>query len=288
MALSLAEFLKLEYKPGAHIIGRGILPCRGRLFLAGSPKTNKSYVMLNIMLDLARGRDLFGAEYKNGKPVFPVNKPWCVLYLEMELGEQGLLERLRGKAGQAGLATGLVPEGLPLFLQARDTSMRLDTPAGRDFINQVVKATKPDLVVFDPFAKFNLGNENDVQQMGAVLRVADHITEDYGAATAFIHHIGKQDPDPAKQKRGGDRLRGSSALFADTDTMVEVTRLSTEHALEPILKLSFELRRGEPIEDIFVQRHRDGQVSWMGEGFVWGQTQNGKNENYPKGPYKDL
>lgn len=278
----LADFLKKEYKPEAHIIGRGILPCQGRLILGGTPKSNKSFLMLNILLDLVRGRNLFGAEYTSGKAVFPVNKQWRVLYLEMELGEQGLLERLRGTEGHAGLTTGLSAEGLPFFIQTRDTAMRLDTPDGRDFIDQVVHSTKPDLVVFDPFAKFNLGNENDVQEMGAVLRIADHITEDHGTATAFIHHIGKMDPDPNKQKRGGDRLRGSSAIFADLDTFIEVDRLSSPHAAEPVLRLSFELRRGEPVEDIFVRRHRDGLVTWLGAEYQFG---NPSAEKYPKPRY---
>lgn len=286
MPESLSDFLKKEYKPGAHIIGRGILPCQGRMILGGTPKSNKSYLMLNMLLDLARGRDLFGAEYKSGRPVFPVNKSWRVLYLEMELGEQGLLERLRGTEGRAGLTTGLTTEGLPFYIQTRDTAMRLDTPEGRDFISQVVGAVRPDLTVFDPFAKFNLGDENDVQEMGMVLRVADHLTEDFGTATAFIHHIGKQDPDPNKQKRGGDRLRGSSAIFADVDTFLEVNRLSSEHTAEPVLKLSFELRRGEPIEDIFVRRLRDGTVQWLGQDFSFETPK--KEENWPKGKYRGL
>lgn len=287
MALSLADFLKLEYKPGAHVIGRGVLPCAGKLFMAGSPKTNKSFLMLNIMLDLARGRRLFDATYANGTPVLPVPQPRRVLYLEMEMGEQGLLERLRGTEGHPGLAEGIQAEGLPFFIQTRDTAMRLDTPEGRDYIEGIVKATKPDVVVFDPFAKFNLSNENDSQEMGAVMRVADHLVEDYGTAVAFVHHIGKQDPDPAKQKRGGDRMRGSSALYGDLDTLIEVTRKSSEHHPEPVLELSFELRRGEPISPIFVQRKRDGSIVWLEEGYTFGGTAE-RTEKYGKAKYKDL
>jgi len=287
VALSLADFLKLEYKPGAHVIGRGILPCGGKLFMAGSPKTNKSFLMLNIMLDIVRGRRLFNATYASGVPVLPVPQPRRVLYLEMEMGEQGLLERLKGKEGRPGLAVGIEAEGLPLFIQSRDTAMRLDTPEGRDYIESLVKAIQPEVVVFDPFAKFNLSNENDSQEMGAVMRVADHIVEDFKTAVVFVHHIGKQDPDPAKQKRGGDRMRGSSALYGDLDTLVEVTRLSSEHTPEPVLKLSFELRRGEPIEDLFVRRLRDGTIEWLGDSFTFGGP-DVKVSQWPKGKYRSL
>lgn len=285
MVQILSEFLKNEYKPLAHAIGRGVLPCGGKLFLAGSPKTGKSFLIMNVMLDLARGRRLFDASYPNGSPVLPVPQPRRILYLEMEMGEQGLLERLRGVEGKPGLTTDLDPNGLPLFIQTRDTAMRLDTPDGRDYIEGLMRATTPEVVVFDPFAKFNLSSENDSQEMGAIMRVADHLIEDYKTSVIFIHHISKQDPDPNKQKRGGDRMRGSSALHGDLDTLVEVTRLSHERALEPILKLSFELRRGEPIEDLFVQRRRDGTITWLGPDFEFGS---GKSESYPRGKYKNL
>lgn len=284
LAQILEDFLKTEYKPEAHIIGRGVLPVGGKLFLAGSPKTNKSFLMLNVMMDLVRGRNLFGATYKRGTPVLPVMQPWRVLYLEMELGEQGLLERLRGTEGRPGLLSGVEAAGLPLYIQPRDTGMRLDTPEGRDYISQIVNDTKPDVVVFDPFAKFNLSNENDAQEMGAVMRVADHLIEDYKTSVVFVHHIGKQNEE--HPRRGGDRLRGSSALFGDLDTLVEVTRKSNEHHPEPILELTFELRRGEPIEPIFVQRKRDGTIEWMGEGFEFGGG--AKKEPMPRGRYYKL
>jgi RecA-family ATPase len=270
VAQLVADFLKTEYRPEAHIIGRGVLPCKGKLILAGSPKANKSFVAMNLMLDLVRGRSIFDAHYKRGIPVLPVAQPWRVTYLEMELGEQGLLERLRGKDDKPGLLTDVAPEGLQWFVQPRDTAMRLDTPEGRDFIEGIMKESRPDVLFIDPLAKFHLSNENDSQEMGAVLRVCDHLVEDYNCAVVLVHHIGKQDPDPEKQKRGGDRLRGSSAIFADVDTLVEVTRKSNEHHPEPVLELNMTLRRGEPIESLFVQRMRDGHIEWLGEGYSFG------------------
>lgn len=287
MAQILSEFLKNEYKPGAHIIGRGLLPVGGKLILSGPPKANKSFVALNVMLDLVRGRDIFGARYKDGKAVLPVHKPWRILYLEQELGEQGLLERLRGKdEGHPGLCTPLLTDGLELFVQPRDTAMRLDTPKGRDYIGEIVKDIRPDVTVMDPFAKFNLSNENDSQEMGAILRTADHLIEDYNTAIMFIHHVGKQNQE--NPRRGLDRLRGSSAIGADVDTMIEINRRSPEHSLEPILELTFELRRGEPIERLFVIRHKDGVVEWMGDDYSYGETALAKKDKMPRVKYGDL
>lgn len=286
MAIVLADFLNIEYKPEAHIIGRGVLPVAGKMIVAGSPKANKSFFVLNMMMDLVRGRRIFDATYKRGIPVLPVQQPWRVLYLEQELGEQGLLERLRGTEAKPGLLTGIEAAGLPLYIQPRDTAMRLDTPEGRDYISQIVKDTKPDVTVFDPMAKFHLSDENSAQEMGAVLRVADHLIEDFGTAVVIVHHIGKQNED--NPRRGGDRLRGSSAIFGDVDTVCEVTRKSNEHHPEPVLELSFELRRGEPIESLFVQRRRDGSIEWLGEGYEFGGGSATKTTQWPKTRFAKL
>jgi hypothetical protein len=82
-------------------------------------------------------------------------------------------------------------------------------------------------------------------------------------------------------------MRGSSALYGDLDTLIEVTRKSNEHHPEPILELSFELRRGEPISPIYVQRKRDGTISWLGDGFTFGGSAE-KTEKWPKGKYRSL
>jgi hypothetical protein len=164
--------------------------------------------------------------------------------------------------------------------------MRLDTPEGRDYISNIVKEIKPDVTVLDPMAKFHLSDENSAQEMGAVLRVADHLVEDFGTAIVLVHHIGKQSED--NPRRGGDRLRGSSAIFGDVDTVCEVTRKSNEHHPEPVLELSFELRRGEPLESLFVQRHRDGSIEWMGEGYAFGGSETKQPQQWPKTRYARL
>lgn len=268
MAEQLSTFLTKEFKATPHLIGRGVLPAQGKLILGGEPKTNKSWIAMNAVFDLVRGRPIFGAQYKNGKAVLPVTKPFRVLYMEQEMGEEGLRDRLKGTEGRPGLASGMDWNGLDFFIKTRDTAMRLDTPDGRDFIYAELKQTKPDLVWMDPFSKFNLSDENSAQEMGAVLRVVDHMIEDFGCAVAINHHTTKPYKDDTRT--GGNRLRGSSAIYGDIDTYIGVERKSNEHHPEPVLQLDFTLRRGEPIERLFVQRLRDGTIEWLGEGYEFG------------------
>jgi RecA-family ATPase len=279
VALRLDEFLKLQFVPVPYVIGRGVLPVRGKLILGGAPKSNKSFVALNMLLAITKGTPIFEAYYKNGKPVLPVPEPCRVLYLEQELGEQGLLERLRGTQGRPGLVNGEASE-LELYVKPKDAGMRLDTPEGEALIREEIKAIRPHVVCADPMAKFHLSDENSAQEMGAVMRVIDHLIEDYGVSWIMPHHTGLAVYDTENIRRGGARLRGSSAIFADVDTFMEVQRLSPESHPEPVLRLTFEMRRGEPIEPLFVQRLRSGKVIWLGEGFEPQARRGGRESKY--------
>jgi RecA-family ATPase len=257
------------------LIGRGILPARGKMIIGGEPKTNKSFVAINLMLALAQQRPVFNAVYKSGQPVFPVMKPCRVLYIEMELGDYGLQGRLKNILGGAD------PSDIGLFIKSRDAAMRLDTPEGEELIRAQVAEVNPDVVVFDPLAKFHLQDENSAQEMGFVMRVSDHLIQDFNTSIIFVHHLGKQNQE--NPRRGGDRLRGSSAVFADVDTMVELDRLSGEQVKEPIIRLSMELRCGEPIEPLFFKRLLSGEVLWMGSEFVWGGSEREYKPAHKKG-----
>ena len=261
MAELLSDFLEKVQPPIEHVVGRGILPVAGKMIMGGPPKSNKSFVMLNMALGLARGTHLFDARYQNGQPVFPVYKKNKVLLLEQELGETGVQKRLKQM-----VASGQInPVGLDFYLKTKDANMRLDTPEGRAVISTEISAVRPDVVFLDPMAKFHLVDENSAQHMGAVMRVVDRWIQDFGCAVVIIHHTALASLNPDMHRRGGAKLRGSSAIFADCDTFVDVQRKSNPHAKEPVLQLDFELRRGEPLDPVMLKRLRSGLVYYLGD-----------------------
>ena len=261
MAELLLDFLNKEEPPVTYLIGRGILPVAGKCIMAGHPKTNKSFLVINMGLDLALGRPLFEAFYPNKKPVFPVYKRNKVLFLEQELGSLGVQERMKSIIG----AEGIDPVGLDFYVKTKDMSMRIDTEDGKNAIQAELAQVKPDVVIFDPLSKFHLADENSAQHMGAIMRRVDRWIQDFGCAVIIIHHQALASLNPEMHRKGGAKLRGSSAIFADVDTSIDVIRKSNANQQEPVLQLEFELRRGEPLEPIFLRRLKTGNVQYLGD-----------------------
>ncbi len=215
-----------------------------------------------MALSLAIGEPLFNARYANEAPVFPVYKKNRILYFDQELGEIGARKRLRGM-----IAAGAInPTGLEFYIQTKDSDLRLDTEKGQALMSEIIDELRPDVVILDPLAKFHLVDENSAQHMGAVMRIIDRWIQNFGCSVMIIHHTALAALDPAMHRRGGAKLRGSSAVFADTDTFLDVTRESSAASKEPLLKLSFELRQSEPIEPLRVRRLASGLITFMQEG----------------------
>lgn len=259
----LADFLTKEIIHHPQIIGRGVLPCQSLAVIGGQPKHNKSFVVLQMILNLARGENIFTAKYDSGVPVLPVTKRQRVLYIEQEIGEEGMRERL------LPMLQGEVGIGLDLYVKSRDMDLRLDTPEGKLAIAAEIAACKPDVVILDPLAEFQLINENSAQEMGATLRVCKRWIDKYKTSIVIVHHVGKQSEENPKQ--GGDKLRGSSALFGAVDTFIGVTRKSEASHPTPILELEFEIRRGKPLHSMFVRREESGLITYLGEHLPGGR-----------------
>ena len=263
MAELLIDFLAKEIEGGPFLIGRGLLPTEGKMIIAAPPKANKSFVALNIAMALAMERPLFGGIYTSGLPVLPVRKRCRVLYIEQEIGERGLQERLRGMTAGADI-------GVDFYIKSKDYQMKLDDQRGFELIAREIAQVGPDVVFLDPLKAFHDRNENDAQEMGIVLGNIDKLIQQYKTAMVYVHHTSKENTEAGAFKReGGDRLRGSSVIYADADTIMMVDRKSSASTVEPTLNLSFELRHDAPLEPITVRRLKDGKVVFMQEGLQY-------------------
>lgn len=267
MADRLAQFLAKDFPAQSMIVGRGVLPKRGKLVVGGEPKIGKSFLVLNAALDIALGQPLFNAHYDKNKPILPVYGKSRVLLIENEIGEQKLQERMKKLSAERDV------ELAEFFIQSRDMTLRLDDPEGRDKIEAIIQETKPHVVIFDPLAQFHGQDENSAQFMGRVLREVDLWIDKYGFSVIYVHHTSQPnfiviEGRKESTRQGAYKLRGSTALFGSVDSVMIVENISSKDAKEPILQLSYTLRHDENLLPMYFRRRLSGLLTYVGEGWT--------------------
>lgn len=238
-AIDVADLVTRDFPDRPALVGSGlsglILP--GTFVITGGrAKIGKSAMVVNREIQRALGRPFLG---------FPT-APGRTLYIQAEIPEPQLKERiaLMLSGGPDGRIDAEELRGRLITVTRR--GLYIDTPAGFDAVRRLVEQYEPDHLSIDPLARFMSGEENSTTDMGKVVAVADRLIQEYGVAFELVHHTGhavKGDP-----RRGGDRLRGSSALFAAADSTMMLDRA------EDVWTLSFELRLVREIAPMTLSR----------------------------------
>jgi hypothetical protein len=113
-------------------------------------------------------------------------------------------------------------------------TLRLDDPGDRDRLVATVARLRPRLLLLDPLVRLHSGDENDARYVAALLGFLRKLSREYDLAIAVVHHMSKK-----SRRQLGQSLRGSSDLWAWTDSAVYLTRardqilLTLEHRSAP-------------------------------------------------------
>jgi hypothetical protein len=181
------------------------------------PGVGKSLLIVDMAIALMTGRPWLG---------FRSTKIARVLYLDAEMGDWRINERFEALCAPSKIE--MVRESLTY----RRVGMRsflppqLDTPAGCARLDALIKRTKADLVVIDPFSAFFGGDENDNIVMGAVCRRTRNIAVANNAAALVVHHCRKSQDDT--RSGHGKIARGASAIKGALDSMFCLSLLGDE------------------------------------------------------------
>jgi hypothetical protein len=185
---------------------KGVLPKADLIVLYGQSGSGKSFVALDMIGAVARGKQWQGCRVKRAKAVLIAAE-----------GAGGVGKRIRAYCKHYGLNGAALDIGVirvpPSVIEDVDV---------QELVNALT-AVGADIFVIDTLAQVTAGaNENSSEDMGKAIRNIRLITEATGATALVVHHAGKD------ATRGA---RGWSGIRAAADAEIEISRNDTGHLI---------------------------------------------------------
>ncbi|MGH9671407.1 MAG: AAA family ATPase [Terriglobales bacterium] len=176
--------------------------------IGGAPKTNKTYLALDIALSVASSTACLGA--------FAVRDPGAVLVYMAEDAEAAVKQRLLDLCRHRQLDL----EKLPLYAITAST-LRLDLDTDQRRLAHTVAAYRPRLLVLDPLVRLHALNENDAGEISRLLGYLRDLQRAHACSILLVHHTRK---NGGSSSQGGHNLRGSGDLHAWVDSSLYLSR----------------------------------------------------------------
>lgn len=201
--LHLIHFDQMRPRLSDGYLIKGLLGSGSMAVLYGEAGTGKTFLALHFGLSVAAERELFGRRVRQ-----------CgVVYVAAEAG-RSIENRVAAAKHEFEF-----PEVMPFAAIESAIDLCTDDADTEKLIAAVQDADLGmpiGLIIIDTLSRVMAGgNENQPDDMGALVRNIDRLREATGAAVLLVHHSGKD------ASRGA---RGHSLLHAATDTEIEVAR----------------------------------------------------------------
>jgi hypothetical protein len=196
----LIPFDKIALDASGPYLVRDIIPREGLVVIWGPPKCGKSFWAFDLTMHIARGLDYRGQRVRQGVVVY--------VACEGERGFKARVEAYRQKfVGEE--------ESAPDFYLL---TTRLDLVEDRQQLVADVRhqlhPVQPAAIVIDTLNRSLAGSESSDEHMGAYIKAADAIREDFKCAVLIVHHCGIDDKRP----------RGHTSLTGAADAQIAIKR----------------------------------------------------------------
>src|SRR5208283_1575726 len=168
-------------------------------FFCAAPKGGKSWAAIDMAISLATGSDWMG---------FRVPRAAKVALISREDNPALTSWRLRHLfMGKPSASWDLLYANLYVNSRAQTPELMLDSAEQAQELRVALRRRNIEFAIFDVFNVMHAADENDAQEMRAVLRELSRIQTEVGCGIAVVHHFNKLDGGTMTQ-----RLRGSSAI----------------------------------------------------------------------------
>jgi AAA domain len=205
----LIKFADVKPDTRRRYLIKGLIPRDGLIVVWGPPKCGKSFLVSDLALHIALGREYRGRRVEHG----------LVIYITCE-GQSGFPARI-----EAFRRTKLNGASEPLF---RLLSTRLDLINDvEDLIADIAAdlgEEEPVLIVVDTLNRSLVGSESKDEDMSDYVRACDRLREHFSCAVAIVHHCGVE----------ATRPRGHTSLTGAADAQVAVKRDQADRILATV------------------------------------------------------
>ena len=219
--------------PLAEPIIDGVLRRRHKMLVSGPSKAGKSYLLMELALAVAAGRDWLGWPCRQGN----------ALYVNLELDASSCKNRLADLCKALGYRPA---HGALDVWNLRGKSAPLS-----DIAPKLVRRCRDRayaIIIIDPIYKVITGDENTAADMSRFCNFFDYIADRTGAAIVVCHHHSKGEQG---QKRSMDRASGSGVFARDPDALIDIIELSVgERKAEQIAKRLACLYLGRKLDEV--------------------------------------
>ena len=223
----------------------GVIERGANGFFSAVPKGGKSWAAVDLAISLALGADWLG---------FRVPEAVRVALISREDNPSLTAWRIRKLfAGKPCPAPSLIE--INLYVNSRRECPEL-MPDNRQQMAEVMTALntlRPRFAIFDVFNVLHCADENDNQEMRAVLRQLSAIQAEVGCGIGVVHHYNKSDQGSMTQ-----RLRGSSAIAGWAEWLIGISMAEEETKTR---RMEFELKAAEPPDPIYYRIESSPDVS---------------------------
>ncbi len=225
-AQSVSDFLADEQKV-AWIVP-GILAKRSIGFIAGQPSTNKSWLMFDLAIEMARGGGYWGGKFKV--------EAAKVLLVDGERFKGETQRRLKALLADKKLDLKDVEDNL--FVKC-DSTTRLNLPQSVDAFRKLLSEIRPQVVLWDSFATAHSSGENDRMEIQKVLETIKQLRAEFDCSFVYVNHESKMslhtEPGQSKQPSMSDMM-GSVAVPAAAELVISVKRKDEESCMAYVVK----------------------------------------------------
>lgn len=206
----------LQPQPEVEWIVEGLISAGEVIMFSGDPKSKKTYSAIDLGVCVALGENWLGRETQQG----------TVLFIDEDNGKPGMLRRL------GATIKGHPPQREAPLACASMFNFRL--PEDVLEMQNLIAQLSAKLVIIDTMAKIMPGrDENTVKDVEPVMTALRQIALDRQCAILVIHHLAKF---------GG--LRGSTAIAADVDTLIELQSVQGKKII------NFEIKHARNLEPL--------------------------------------